>query len=294
LVKRRLAVVAVTLAAAGAVSSPAAAFYPTTLEYGSSTQAPDSVVTGRAICDSPKRLVGGGFALDPAYDPIAGTGAQALVQQAFPGDRRGWKARAFALPGGTDSTFYTAAVCRKSDATRPSVAYPIAAATHLTATVACKPNRHVTGGGYMILPPYDPATATGSNVSVHTSRRIGRETWLIGATRDFGEESTVIAFAFCERDIRGPVSFAKESVDAEEVGQYSATAVCPAGEEIVSGGFRARPLGTPGSAMTTGLFPWISANGPPPDKSSWLATIHNSVGSLPGAKLTAFAYCKPP
>jgi hypothetical protein len=260
---------------------------------GSGTQSPNSVATATAICPAGKKLVGGGYALHPAYDPATATGAKSLVQQAFPGDRRAFKVRSFAVAGGTDSTLFSAGLCRTGSITRPANSLPISAATHLSVRVKCPANRHVIGGGFRVSSPYDPATASGSNVSIDTSKRLNDQVWLIGATRDFGPETSVVAHAFCERDFRGRVRSASGSVSAEDVGTYTASADCPAGTKVVSGGFRARPLGTPGSAMTTGLFPWISVNAPLPRKRGWTATIHNDVGPLPGAVLKAFAYCKP-
>ena len=265
----------------------------TTRVTGSGPASPDAVATATAVCPAGKRLVGGGFGLNPAYDPVSDTGAQSLVQQAFPGDRRAWKVRSFALAGGTESTLYSIGLCREGSITRRSLAAPIAAATHLPVRVKCPTNRHVIGGGYRVVSPYDPATATGANVSIHTSRRLTEQVWLVGATRDFGEEADVVAHVFCERDWATNVRSARGSVPAEDVGSYTATADCPEGTKVVSGGFKARPLGTPGSAMSTGLFPWISVNRPLLHKTGWTATIHNSVGSLPGARLTVYAYCKP-
>ncbi len=288
---RVLTAIAGPVLAAGMLASGAAAA-PTTRVIGSGTQAPNAVATATAVCNGSKHLVGGGHALDPAYDPISGTGAQSLVQQSFPGSRDAMKVRSFATAGGSDSTLYSIGLCRKGSFTRPSNSLPIAAATHLAVRVKCPQNRHVIGGGYSVISPYDPLTATGANVSIHTSRRISEQVWLVGATRDYGEEATVVAHAFCERDFRGPVRAATASVPAEDVGAYTAVADCPDGTGVVSGGFKARPLGTPGSAMATGLYPWISINAPLPRKTGWVARIHNGIGPLPGATLTAFAYCK--
>jgi hypothetical protein len=207
---------------------------------GSGTQAPDSRGVATAVCQDGSRLVGGGFALDPAYDPVAGTGAQALVQHAFPGDRRG---------------------------------------------------RHATGGGWYVPAPYNPEDGSGARIAVHTSVRITKRSWLIGATRGDGFAGDVVAHVFCDRNWRGTIAERKESVAADDIGRYSATAKCPRWTRVVSGGFKVRPLGTPGRVLTTGLFPAVSVNRPLLSNRGWTATVHNGAGPLPRGKLTVYAYC---
>src|SRR4051812_37363922 len=157
------------------------------------TQSPDAAASAKVQCPAGKQLTGGGYGLLPSYDPIALTGAQSLVQQGFPAGPRLWTVRSFATASGTDSRLYAAGLCRKGRITRRSTPYPIAAASHLVARVKCPTNRHVVGGGFSVFPPYDPSTGTGSNVSVHTSRRLTTQQWLVGATRDYGPEATVTA-----------------------------------------------------------------------------------------------------
>jgi hypothetical protein len=279
-----LAVVASLMCAGGA--------WATTRVVGSATQQPSSLVNGSAICPQGEHPSGGGFGLDPAFDPNSGNAVQALVQGSFPAANDGWKSNSFAIAGGSASTFYTFALCRSYSITVRTNAVPIAAATHQEVRAKCPQNRHVIGGGYSVEPRYDPTTATGGNVAVDTSKRRNEHVWTVGATRDFGDSASVVAHVLCERDFRGQVVQRKASVGAEDVGQYTAVARCPRFRRVVSGGFKAEPLGTPGNAMATGLYPWVSRNAPLPGKRGWLVTLHNDVGPLPGATLTAFAYCK--
>jgi hypothetical protein len=150
----------------------------------------------------------------------------------------------------------------------------------------------VIGGGYQIRPSYDPVTDTGANVAVHTSKRVGDHYWEVGAIRDAGADAEVVAYAFCEADFFGDVRRETATVSADGAGAHLAVARCPGLRRVVSGGFEARPLGTPGSSMTTGLFPWISVNGPTPRRRGWAARVHNYIGSIPGATIKAYAYCK--
>jgi hypothetical protein len=152
----------------------------------------------------------------------------------------------------------------------------------------------VIGGGFRITPPYDPVTAAGANVSVNTNMRVSDVYWKVRAIRDFGDDARVKAYALCDRDRNGRISTVQNHVDVPDVGTYSATAHCRGPKKVVSGGFKVRPLGTPGSAMSTGLFPWVSLSAPLPGNDGWKATVHNGIGPLPDGKLTVYAYCQVP
>ncbi len=288
----RNAALALSAALVAAALPAASAHAATRTVAESATLAPDSMVAATAGCPFGKFLAGGGFGLVPRYNPVDDTGAQPLVQQASPIDHRRWRSGAFSTFGGTDSTFFSVGRCDDRKSTRERNGAPITAATELTVGVKCPTKRHVVGGGYRITPHYDTNTDTGANVSVHMSKRRNQQVWEVGFTRDFGEDATVIAHAFCQRDIGPNVRSASDSVAAEDVGRYTAVADCPNFAEVLSGGFKAEPVGTPGSAMSTGLFPWMSLNGPLPQEDGWAATVSNDVGPLPGAELTAYAYCK--
>jgi hypothetical protein len=265
----------------------------TTKVIDSSTQSPNATAAARAACPLSRRVVGGGFALDPAFDPITSTGAQTLVQQSFPDSRFSWRVRSFAVFGGTDSTLYSVGLCRHEKPLREENGFPIAPATELTVLAKCpQANRHVSGGGFKITPRYDPATATGANVSVNTNMRESDVYWKVRAIRDSGDDARVKAYAICDKDANGRVRTVRHSVDVPDVGTYTATAHCRGLTKVVSGGFKVRPLGTPGTAMSTGLFPWVSVSAPLLSKDGWTATIHNSIGPVPDGKLTVYAYCK--
>src|SRR5690349_11652493 len=240
--------------------APAASATTRVIDPG--TQAPNSRVNGSAICPNGEHPSGGGFGLDPAYDPNGGSAVKALVQGSFPAANDGWKANSFAIAGGNASSFYTVSLCRNYSITVRTNAVAIPAATHAVVRAKCPQNRHVIGGGYSVAPEYDPATATGGNVAIDESKRYNEHAWQVGATRDFGENASVLAHVLCERNFRGTVVQRRGTVAADNTGQYTATARCPIGRRVVSGGFKATPLGTPGNAMATGLYPWISRNAP--------------------------------
>jgi hypothetical protein len=296
-VGRRRATVALgaTLLASAAFAAIAVAA-TTRLVFDQTTQSPNAKADAKATCPAGRWLVGGGFGLDPAYDPISGTGAQTLVQQSFPTTRRAWKVRSFASFGGTDSTLYSVGLCRRGKFTRESNAFPIAPVSELTVLAKCaRAKWHIIGGGFRVSPAYDPSAGTGANVSVNESRRLNDVYWRVRAIRDGGAgDAHVRAYVLCERDSKGRIYDRRASVAAEDVGRYTATARCRGQMKVVSGGFKVRPLGTPGSAMSTGLFPWVSVSAPLPNKDGWTATIHNSIGPVPGGKLTVWAYCKNP
>jgi hypothetical protein len=265
----------------------------TTLVTDSSTQSPNATGTARAVCPLAKRVVSGGFALDPQFDPVALTGAKTLVQQSFPVARRAWRVRSFATAGGTDSTLYSVALCRRGKFLRRDNAFPIAAATNQTVRAKCGREKwHVIGGGFRITPRYDPGTASGANVSVHTNMRLRNAYWEVRAIRDFGDDARVRAYVICDRDSRGKIRVERDSVDVPDIGTYTATARCGGATKVVSGGFKVRPRGTPGSSMTTGLTPWVSVSAPLPSKDGWTARVHNEIGPLPDGKLTVYAYCQ--
>ena len=285
------------LAAALIASALLAAFAVanTTKVFDSTTQAPNATANATAVCGGSRYVVGGGFALNPPFDPVSSTGAQTLVQQSFPSDRKRWRVRSFAAFGGTDSTLYSVGLCRHVKPVHSDNGFPIAPATDLTVLAKCaNANRHVIGGGFRITPRYDPATATGANVSVNTNMRESDVYWKVGAIRDAGDDARVKAYAICDKDNNGRIRTRTDHVDVPDVGTYTATVHCRGLTKVVSGGFKVRPLGTPGSAMSTGLFPWVSVSAPLPSKDGWTATMHNSIGPVPDGKLTVYAYCQLP
>ena len=293
--RRTIKVAGATIAAAGLMVAIAAAAV-TTIETDSSTQTPNAAATARATCGLAKYVVGGGFALDPSYDPISGNGAHAQVQQSFPPNRKAWRARSYAIAGGTDSTLYSIALCRHVKPTREVNGFSIAPATDLTVLAKCGRKKwHVIGGGFKISPAYDPGTATGANVSVNTNQRVSDVYWRVRAVRDSGDDATVRAFALCVRDRgNGKIVTVHKSVDVPDVGTYTATAHCHGLTKVVSGGFKVRPVGTPGSSMATGLFPWVTISAPLLSKDGWTATMQNTYGPVPDGKLTVYAYCQTP
>jgi hypothetical protein len=281
------------LAVAAVVPAADAGAVPTSIEYARTTQAPNDSAQVTARCPYGRRwVVGGGHVVFPAYDPVLMTGAQTMVQRSAPRTFRKWTVESFAIAGGTDSSLFAVAVCRREKVKQRSNTYPIAAATDQTTPSKCPTSWHVIGGGYEVVSPYDPQTASGANVSIHSSRRIRQQQWHVGAIRDYGNDAEVVAHSICERDIRSPVRFVRESASVEDIGRHRVIARCFADWKAVSGGFEVRPVGTPGSSLSTGLPPWVSINAPLPRRLGWGATLHTATPT-PGATLDVWAYCKP-
>jgi hypothetical protein len=144
-----------------------------------------------------------------------------------------------------------------------------------TATANCPSGTLAVGGGWN-----SPFTSS-SSVVVTSSYRNTPQSWRVEGQVYF-DPGSVAAVAYC-RSVTKPISEASGSaiVPGPFPGRGTASATCPAGSQLISGGFQTPPLGvnnfaTPLANLRSGASTWSTTS------------VNNSSTPVP---LTAYAYC---
>jgi hypothetical protein len=163
----------------------------------------------------------------------------------------------------------------------------------LTLTPRCPRGREAVSGGNTT----DPANEEGFTAYANVSKRAGDRGWKVTFQNpDSANAHAVTAFAFCEKHAPKLVD-SKDSDDVAPVGQTAeATAKCPKGTDIFSGGYRST-FADSGNAVAYALpfasqrragDKWrVSAIG----VSIATAPASGTKGVLAAISETAIAYC---
>jgi hypothetical protein len=119
-------------------------------------------------------------------------------------------------------------------------------------------------------------------LEVNESQRVGRRGWISEAFNDSDETGDLTSFAYCRRAKK--LTSASDTVDAP-VGEFvTATAVCPAGTKVISGGFAGSPIDLVGTTPVLYISESRRAT-----KRSWEVSAFSN-GNENG-ELSSFAYC---
>jgi hypothetical protein len=149
------------------------------------------------------------------------------------------------------------------------------------ATAACKRGTKAVSGGFeaeFSPPPVDFPFIVGD-----ASRRTAPRKWSSSADNTGNAAGDLTSFAYCRAQ---NAKRASDSVTIP-VGQFdTATATCPKGTKVLSGGFRADPI-VPGGGDTPVLRVSESRKA---GNRAWEASAFSN-GNVPG-DLTAYAYCR--
>jgi hypothetical protein len=150
------------------------------------------------------------------------------------------------------------------------------AGTISSASATCPSGLQAVGGGYAA--PLKP----GNVMLVIDSYRSGPGTWTVDGISGTGTSATT-AYAYCRKSTFPVTDFATSASLPSGAGQTASTAAsCPAGSQLVSGGFQA--TNTPGTNEFA--FPTTNMSTAP---GTWSLVMINNVG---GAKtMTVHAYC---
>jgi hypothetical protein len=153
-----------------------------------------------------------------------------------------------------------------------------------SATAKCKKGTKALSGGF----EGPPDTPTGVGAPGYESRRLGGRKWIYSSYNS-GTGETVTSFAYC-RDERIRVESAETGIAASsggielEIGD--ATARCPRGTKVVSGGFDNPDFDTQGGFTGPNIRPYESVK---VGKRSWRISAYNR--SNEAGILVAYAYC---
>ena len=228
----------------------------------------------RTHCGDEQVVTGGGFSIEP-------NGIEGGSARSQPDGKAFWESRVQAYSGPA-STWRNFALCEHASSRAISIETETRKIKNFgaRATPTCPDSRHVIGGGYSIRPPADPVAGTGSTLDIVANLRLSRRAWLALGVGDEESDGKLTAFALCEPDRRGAVREVAKRVPVDETGTRHATATCPQGTRVVSGGFN-----------------WFGASASiyeskPASTDSWRAALEVFDAPDSDAFLRAIAYCK--
>jgi hypothetical protein len=177
-------------------------------------------------------------------------------------DRKGIKQR-------SDTVAFSASASR-TPAARRGTAFETAA------VAKCKRGETVLSGGFSS--PGDDQVAFPVE-----SRRLSKREW--GVTWSPFVPMSLTAYAVCQKDAKKPAQATASISSIDNGGNGTATATCPKGTRVISGGFDQPDFAPPGTGI---LAPVDSLKA---GKRGWRVTAHN-YGPAPADELVAYAYCE--
>lgn len=148
------------------------------------------------------------------------------------------------------------------------------------AIAACPRGSRVVSGGYAA--PFHPSLI-GSALFVFTSKRVGVRKWKAAAANNGGAKGTLRAFAYCDKPGPRLVARSKSVAIPEPEQPARATATCPKGLQVYSGGFQDTNYG-PGVGQSE-IVPFESFR---VNKQKWVVGGRNFIDA---GTLVAHVYC---
>jgi hypothetical protein len=153
-----------------------------------------------------------------------------------------------------------------------------------TATATCPGKSRIVSGGFQDLGHQE--SLTGPSDTAYSSLRVGRKAWRASADNfNLAVPGTLAVFAYCskERSLKA-LKVRTASAIVPLNGSGVATARCPSGHKVVSGGFD-----FPGFTHEPGpgAFPFRSIKS---GSRSW--TVAADAGDNSGGTFVAYAYCR--
>jgi hypothetical protein len=138
---------------------------------------------------------------------------------------------------------------KKKKKTQPAVtvtvAVPFSSASTASASANCTGKTHVSGGGWLVSPHFDPATTTGLRSVNSTSAALGVTGWTATSDAFAGPSASgsFTAVARCESNTLAQIATAISGSATVPSGQLSDLVLsCPTGTHVVSGGYSATGL----------------------------------------------------
>jgi hypothetical protein len=244
-----------------------------------------------ATCDGQAKTVSGGF--ENEFDPdevVGGNSPQPSQYTSRRSAKRSWAGGTFNI-GSVAGDVTTFAYCRGEKLKGKSKSATIEGTpigqsmsgdyNTGTATAKCPRGAKAVSGGFD-NPDFDVPGSYEDQTRIvpYASRRQGGRKWGIEAANFGGAEGTLVAYVYCREDAALDVK--KKSVTLspplDQVVADAATAKCPKGHRVVSGGFDVDEIDAPVLASKKrGGRKW---------------QVRASAGYPNTVKLTAFAYCE--
>jgi hypothetical protein len=149
----------------------------------------------------------------------------------------------------------------------------------------CKRGEKAASGG-LDAPGWQPtSTAPGPSLLDTSTRRNGSKGWAVAAENFGGGPGTLVAFAYCGKGLKLDTAQASATVPANQAAPGIATATCPSGTRVLSGGYS-----TPGNDPTMTGADVVAFSSHKSGKKSWQVSAAN-LGGISGS-ITAYAYCR--
>jgi hypothetical protein len=182
---------------------------------------------------------------------------------------------------------------KKSAAVTRSAAVPFAQGSNASVTAACPKGTHVTGGGFVVSPNFDPGTTTGLRSMNSTSHPSGKKTWTSGgsAYSTPSASGTFTGFARCEKDSAGKLAVTANSTATVSPGAGQNMAFnCPPGTHVISGGYAGQSLGAFNFAIASARIVVLGSRRTGPGQ--WTISAYNNSSAPASATLTGYASCE--
>jgi hypothetical protein len=258
-----------------------------------------------ANCPARTHASGGGYTVSPLHDPSAGALGSYTQRSIFTG-RRGWSVTTAAFsPGADTSSLVAVARCERKVDSKIAVRFAATRtvtpdtdgsdgyqATAITLNLTCPPQTRASAGGYDTDSTF-ANNPSGVTMLVIQNRRTARKVWTITAFLIGGptaEPQDITVMGLCEASSRRRITTASRTVTYPEDARATATATCPKGRHLVSGGFLVSPLPAPGGGLSVPFIDHIA----PVGNRGWRVDAYDSplFGRPAGAALTTHAYCR--
>jgi len=180
-----------------------------------------------------------------------------------------------------------------SPAVTRSSAVPFTQASDATVTTACPKGTHVTGGGFVVSPNFDPNSTTGLRSMNSTSHPSGNKSWTSGgsAYATPPASGSFTGFARCEKDSVGKLAVTANSTATISPGAGQNMAFnCPPGTHAISGGYSGPSLGAFTFAIASARIVVLGSRRT--GAGQWTISAYNNSSSPASATLTGYATCE--
>lgn len=174
-----------------------------------------------------------------------------------------------------------------------STAVQFAQASNATATTACPKGTHVTGGGFVVAPNFNPGTTTGLRSMNSTSHPSGNKSWTSGgsAYATPSASGSFTGFARCEKNSAGKLAVVANSTATISPGAgQNMTFNCPPGTHIISGGYSGQSLGSFNFAAASARIVVLGSSRT--GAGHWTISAYNNSSAPASATLTGYAACE--
>lgn len=152
-----------------------------------------------------------------------------------------------------------------------------------TALASCPKGTQAVAGGYSQTP--SAGFGTPNLIDVSDSYRQSKTSWTVTGTQVAGGSGTLNAFVYCVSTLpRIKTSVLQAPIGAAARSEVTATADCPSGTKIVSGGFRKPPF-------LGGSFVFLSDNERATGKSWTVTAVRASTASTAPGTVYSVSYC---